>query len=38
MKRGGETVGAFPYDQVLEKLRQELDQLIERKRNAEAGI
>jgi (E)-4-hydroxy-3-methylbut-2-enyl-diphosphate synthase len=38
MKRGGETVGAFPYDQVLEKLKQELDQLIERKRNTETGV
>jgi (E)-4-hydroxy-3-methylbut-2-enyl-diphosphate synthase len=37
MKRGGETIGAFPYDQVLEKLRQELDQLIDRKRNTEAS-
>jgi (E)-4-hydroxy-3-methylbut-2-enyl-diphosphate synthase len=37
LKRGGETVGAFPYDQVLEKLRQELDQLIDRKQKSAAG-
>jgi (E)-4-hydroxy-3-methylbut-2-enyl-diphosphate synthase len=37
MKRGGETVGAFPYDQVLDKLKQELDQLIERKQKPAHG-
>jgi (E)-4-hydroxy-3-methylbut-2-enyl-diphosphate synthase len=28
LKRGGEPLGAFPYDQILGKLRSELDQLI----------
>ncbi|WP_153557973.1 (E)-4-hydroxy-3-methylbut-2-enyl-diphosphate synthase [Roseimaritima sediminicola] len=28
LKRGEETVGAFPYDQILPRLKQELDQLI----------
>jgi (E)-4-hydroxy-3-methylbut-2-enyl-diphosphate synthase len=32
LKRGREHVGAFAYDQVLERLRLELDALIARKR------
>lgn len=28
LKRGGETLGAFPYDEILPRLRQELDALI----------
>jgi (E)-4-hydroxy-3-methylbut-2-enyl-diphosphate synthase len=28
MKRGSETVGAFPYDEVMPRLRDELDNLI----------
>ncbi|KAA0236594.1 flavodoxin-dependent (E)-4-hydroxy-3-methylbut-2-enyl-diphosphate synthase [bacterium] len=32
LKRGGETVGAFPYDAVLERLTGELESLIARKR------
>ncbi len=28
LKRGGEELGAYPYDQILGKLKQELDQLI----------
>jgi (E)-4-hydroxy-3-methylbut-2-enyl-diphosphate synthase len=28
LKRGGEPLGAFPYDEILPKLRHELDQLI----------
>lgn len=31
LKRGGETVGAFPYDAVLDRLKDELDTLIARK-------
>ncbi len=31
MKRGGEKVGAFGYDEVLVRLRQELDDLIAKK-------
>ena len=31
LKRGGEPIGAFGYDEILPKLRQELDQLIEAK-------
>lgn len=34
LKRGEESVGAFPYDTVLERLREELDALIETKRAA----
>ncbi len=32
LKRGGEPIGAFGYDEILPKLRQELDQLIEAKK------
>ena len=28
LKRRGESLGAFPYDQILDRLKQELDQLI----------
>lgn len=36
LKRGGEALGAFPYDEILPKLKRELDQLIEcRMMNAE---
>ncbi len=31
LKRGEESVGAFPYDQILGKLKQELDELIARR-------
>jgi (E)-4-hydroxy-3-methylbut-2-enyl-diphosphate synthase len=31
LKRGGEAVGAFTYDEILSKLRQELDALIEQR-------
>ena len=34
LKRGGEPIGAFGYDEILPKLRQELDQLIEAKKLA----
>ncbi len=34
LKRGGEELGAFPYDEILPKLRQELDRLIEIKSKA----
>lgn len=34
LKRGKEELGAFPYDQILGRLRTELDQLIERRGNA----
>ena len=36
LKRGKEELGAFPYDQILGRLRTELDQLIERRANAHA--
>jgi (E)-4-hydroxy-3-methylbut-2-enyl-diphosphate synthase len=29
LKRGGQELGAFRYDEILPKLKQELDQLIE---------
>lgn len=32
LKRGGEALGAFPYDAVLDRLKLELDALVERKR------
>jgi (E)-4-hydroxy-3-methylbut-2-enyl-diphosphate synthase len=32
LKRGGVAIGAFPYDEILPKLREELDRLIEVKR------
>jgi (E)-4-hydroxy-3-methylbut-2-enyl-diphosphate synthase len=32
LKRGAEELGAYPYDAILPKLREELDALIERKR------
>ena len=32
LKRGGEPIGAFSYDEILPKLRQELDMLIESKK------
>jgi (E)-4-hydroxy-3-methylbut-2-enyl-diphosphate synthase len=32
LKRGGEALGQFPYDQILPRLKQELDGLIERPR------
>ncbi len=32
LKKGGEPLGAFPYDEILGKLREELDRLIEAKR------
>ena len=28
LKRGGQNLGAFPYDQILDRLQQELDALI----------
>ena len=31
LKRGKETVGAYPYDEILPKLKSELDELIARK-------
>jgi len=34
LKRGGEAIGAFSYDEILPKLRQELDQLIEARKPA----
>jgi len=34
LKRGGEALGAFPYDTVLDRLKVELDALIEKKRAA----
>lgn len=34
LKRGEEALGAFPYDTVLERLKEELDRLIEQKRSA----
>lgn len=34
LKRGGEAIGAFSYDEILPKLRMELDQLIEAKKLA----
>ena len=34
LKRGGEAIGAFTYDEILPKLRQELDQLIESRKLA----
>lgn len=37
LKRGGEELGAFPYDAILPKLRTELDALIERKKFSTAG-
>ena len=36
LKRGEEELGAFPYDTVLDRLKVELDDLIERKRGAAA--
>jgi (E)-4-hydroxy-3-methylbut-2-enyl-diphosphate synthase len=36
LKRGGEPLGAFPYDEILGKLKVELDQLIEEKTAAHA--
>lgn len=33
LKRGGEPLGAFPYDEILSKLREELDRLIETKKS-----
>jgi hypothetical protein len=32
LKRGGEAIGQFPYDAILPKLKQELDDLIDRNR------
>jgi hypothetical protein len=32
MKRGGEELGAFPYDEILPKLKIELDALIAARR------
>lgn len=34
LKRGGEELGAFPYDEILGRLKQELDQLIARRTTA----
>jgi (E)-4-hydroxy-3-methylbut-2-enyl-diphosphate synthase len=34
LKRGTETIGAFPYDQILDRLKSELDQLIEQSQQA----
>lgn len=34
LKRGTEVVGAFPYDEILPKLRSELDQLIETRKSS----
>ena len=34
LKRGGETLGAWPYDQILDRLKVELDALIARRTNA----
>jgi (E)-4-hydroxy-3-methylbut-2-enyl-diphosphate synthase len=34
LKRGPETVGAFPYDSILDYLKRELDQLIDKQRSA----
>jgi (E)-4-hydroxy-3-methylbut-2-enyl-diphosphate synthase len=31
LKRGGQQIGAFPYDQIVDRLRQELDDLIARR-------
>lgn len=36
LKRGGEALGAFPYDEILPKLKHELDRLIERRSNVPA--
>jgi (E)-4-hydroxy-3-methylbut-2-enyl-diphosphate synthase len=32
LKRGGEELGAFPYDKILPQLKSELDALIEKQR------
>ena len=37
LKRGTETIGQFRYDEILSRLRQELDQLIEEKRSTIAS-
>ncbi|MGE3313915.1 MAG: (E)-4-hydroxy-3-methylbut-2-enyl-diphosphate synthase [Planctomycetaceae bacterium] len=37
LKRGGEELGAFPYDVILPKLKQELDALIARRHSGEAA-
>jgi len=37
LKRGTEAVGAFPYDEILPKLRSELDQLIENRKTKVGG-
>jgi (E)-4-hydroxy-3-methylbut-2-enyl-diphosphate synthase len=34
LKRGPLAIGAYPYDQVLDRLKEELDRLIERKTNS----
>ena len=34
LKRGSEDLGAYPYDQILDRLRAELDQLIARRQPA----
>ena len=36
LKRGSEALGAYPYDEVLERLREQLDALIEQRRGAPA--
>ncbi|NRA76407.1 MAG: flavodoxin-dependent (E)-4-hydroxy-3-methylbut-2-enyl-diphosphate synthase, partial [Planctomycetes bacterium] len=33
LKRGSESLGSFPYDEILEKLRQELEELIRNRGN-----
>lgn len=38
LKRGGEAVGSFRYDEILGKLRQELDAMIRRRTGAGAGL
>jgi (E)-4-hydroxy-3-methylbut-2-enyl-diphosphate synthase len=34
LKRGGEPIGAFPYNEILPKLKEELDNLIAAKKSA----
>lgn len=38
LKRGGEPLGAFPYDQILDRLKQELDELIEARAASDAPL
>jgi (E)-4-hydroxy-3-methylbut-2-enyl-diphosphate synthase len=38
LKRGGKPLGAFPYDEILPKLKQELDALIDKRAAASSSL